>query len=434
MKLNLLKKLLSVALTSTFFLSLNILPAQAAGVCSGNIYWGGNDNKVGRAIITNSAIASTNDSFIVSEVGREIWNIAEDENYFYFSDSSNFLWKSNKTTSVRTDVFASSDTSGFASGITGGSVGFNLSALAVANGKLYIGGLAVIGGGPTDVYENKFYRYDIASDGTISNEIDLQTATGFTKVVTGVDVDSNYVYYISRTEIGHTTVPNYVGRANLDGTSANNTFITIGNSEQATHLKVNSNYIYWADYATAIRRADIDGRNVTTLLTSSRMEKFAIDSNYIYLDRAAILTDPSGIARANIDGTGLIENYISTSAKPIGILASTTACSTNQDDGALKQTTASTEVVTPDAVFNLKNKKYLSKYAMKIKLSKNKSFKRNSEDLYKYSIFKASKKTCKINGNYVTGLKKTGTCDLYATRTTNKGVKYKYWVQINYIK
>jgi hypothetical protein len=227
---------------------------------------------------------------------------------------------------VRTDVFASSDTIGFASGITGGSVGFNLSALAVANGKLYIGGLAVIGGGPTDVYENKFYRYDIASDGTISNEIDLQTETGFTKVVTGVDVDSNYVYYISRTEIGHTTVPNYVGRANLDGTSANNTFITIGNSEQATHLKVNSNYIYWADYATAIRRADIDGRNVTTLLTSSRIEKFAIDSNYIYLDRAAILTDPSGIARANIDGTGLIENYISTSAKPIGILASTTNC------------------------------------------------------------------------------------------------------------
>ena len=88
----------------------------------------------------------------------------------------------------------------------------------------------------------------------------------------------------------------------------------------------------------------------------------------------------------------------------------------------------------PDAVFNLKNKKYLSKYALKTKLSKNKSFKKVPEDLYKYSIFKASKNTCLINGNYVTGLKKTGTCDLYATRTTTKGVKYKYWVQINYTK
>jgi hypothetical protein len=88
----------------------------------------------------------------------------------------------------------------------------------------------------------------------------------------------------------------------------------------------------------------------------------------------------------------------------------------------------------PDAVFNLKNKKYLSKYAMKIELRKNRSFKRNPEDLYKYEIFKSSKKTCTIIGNYVTRLKKTGTCDFYATRTTAKGKKYKYWVQINYTK
>jgi hypothetical protein len=82
----------------------------------------------------------------------------------------------------------------------------------------------------------------------------------------------------------------------------------------------------------------------------------------------------------------------------------------------------------------LKNKKYLSKDAMKTKLSKNKSLKRVPEDLYKYSIFKASKKTCAINGNNVSALKKTGTCNLYATRTTAKGKKYKYWVQINYTK
>jgi hypothetical protein len=106
--------------------------------------------------------------------------------------------------------------------------------------------------------------------------------------------------------------------------------------------------------------------------------------------------------------------------------------------GDSNSTTAT--VITPkvaknaDVVFNLKNKKYLSKNAMKTKLSKNKSFKRNPKDLYKYSIFGTSKKTCAIQGNYVTSLKKTGTCDLYATRTTTKGVKYKYWVQINYTK
>ena len=87
-----------------------------------------------------------------------------------------------------------------------------------------------------------------------------------------------------------------------------------------------------------------------------------------------------------------------------------------------------------DAVLNLKNKKYLSKNALKTKLSKNKSFKRNPKDLYKYSIFKESKKNCLMLGNYVMALKKTGSCDLYATRTTPKGAKYKYWVKINYSK
>jgi hypothetical protein len=85
-----------------------------------------------------------------------------------------------------------------------------------------------------------------------------------------------------------------------------------------------------------------------------------------------------------------------------------------------------------DAVFNLKNKKYLSKNALKTKLSKNKSFKRNPKDLYKYSIFKESKKTCIMRGNYVMGLKKTGACELWVTRTTAKGAKYKYWVKIIY--
>jgi hypothetical protein len=112
--------------------------------------------------------------------------------------------------------------------------------------------------------------------------------------------------------------------------------------------------------------------------------------------------------------------------------------SPSDDSGSSSPTTVAT--ITPavaktaDAVFNLKNKKYLSKDAMKTKLSKNKSFKKVPEDLYKYSIFSTSKKTCEINGNYVIGLKKTGTCDLYATRTTTKGIKYKYWVQINYTK
>ena len=106
----------------------------------------------------------------------------------------------------------------------------------------------------------------------------------------------------------------------------------------------------------------------------------------------------------------------------------------NDSGSTTASVTTPTIVKTPDVVFNLKNKKYLSKDAMKTKLSKIKSFKRNPKDLYKYSIFGTSKQTCLMRGNNVMALKKTGSCDLYATRTTPKGAKYKYWVKINYVK
>jgi len=115
-----------------------------------------------------------------------------------------------------------------------------------------------------------------------------------------------------------------------------------------------------------------------------------------------------------------------------GLIVSYGSAPSSDSGSTTASVTTPTVIKTAEVVFNLKNKKYLSKNAMKTKLSKNKSFKRNPKDLYKYSIFKESKKTCIMRGNYVMALKKTGSCDLYATRTTPKGAKYKYWVKINY--
>jgi hypothetical protein len=98
------------------------------------------------------------------------------------------------------------------------------------------------------------------------------------------------------------------------------------------------------------------------------------------------------------------------------------------------------ETITPtvfksaDASFKLTNRKYLSKFEIRKAITKGRSFKRKPIDFYKYSISKTSKKSCVMSGNYVMGLKKTGTCDLNVTRTTAKGAKYKYWVEINYNK
>jgi hypothetical protein len=87
----------------------------------------------------------------------------------------------------------------------------------------------------------------------------------------------------------------------------------------------------------------------------------------------------------------------------------------------------------PDVEFNSKNRKYLSKREIKIKLDKSKTFQNYPIDKYKYSIFGTSKKICAIKGNYVVELKDTGACEMWVTRTTAKGKKYKYWLKVNYI-
>jgi hypothetical protein len=97
-------------------------------------------------------------------------------------------------------------------------------------------------------------------------------------------------------------------------------------------------------------------------------------------------------------------------------------------------TIAPVVVKTADASFKLTNRKYLSKFEIRKAITKGRSFKRKPIDIYKYSISKTSKKHCVMSGNYVMALKDTGACEIWVTRTTAKGGKYKYWVQINYIK
>jgi hypothetical protein len=148
-------------------------------------------------------------------------------------------------------------------------------------------------------------------------------------------------------------------------------------------------------------------------------------------DNAFPDSDPRATANVAYNATGFGENG-STWNNLIVTYGSPPVVDSDSSSPTPVVTITPVVVKTADAVFNLKNKKYLSKVLMKTKLSKNKSFKRNPEDLYKYSISKTSKKTCIMRGNYVMAIEKTGTCDLNLTRTTAKGAKYKYWVKINY--
>ncbi|MFY9240412.1 MAG: hypothetical protein WAO78_16345 [Roseovarius sp.] len=305
MKLNLLKKILSVALTSTFFLSLNILPAQAAGVCSGNIYWSNvngyaSPSSLGRAVIANSVVESVDNSY--STPTTAVADIQGDNNFLYFSDMDGNIIKFDRVTKISTSI----DTS----------MG-RIYSMVLKDGILYVGGAA------------KLVKFVVGTDGTLSGRTDIYASLGFgaSKTIDGLAVDNQYLYYSTSTSIA--AGQKFIGRAKLDGTEYNGNFITLPVTlDDVYHIEVNSNYIYWADYLTSIKRADLDGSNITTLISSNRMETFEIDSNYIYLDNW-FGSAPYSIARANLDGTGLDLNYITTGSNPFGIYADTNSCTSS---------------------------------------------------------------------------------------------------------
>ena len=117
-----------------------------------------------------------------------------------------------------------------------------------------------------------------------------------------------------------------------------------------------------------------------------------------------------------------------------GLIVSYSLPPAGDSDSSTPKVIKTVAVEAPDAEINAKNGRSLTKREIKTMLDKKKTFKNYPIDKYKYSIFGTSKKICAINGNYVVTLEKTGACEMWVTRTTAKGAKYKYWVKINYLK
>ena len=94
----------------------------------------------------------------------------------------------------------------------------------------------------------------------------------------GVGVDSKFVYWAQ---------PNSIGRANLDGSGANQSFVTTG-SANPLGLAVTSSAIFWAGMMrTYMGRVDIDGTNPqATFITlpgpGTTICGIAADSNFVY--------------------------------------------------------------------------------------------------------------------------------------------------------
>jgi hypothetical protein len=124
-----------------------------------------------------------------------------------------------------------------------------------------------------------------------------------------------------------------IGRANINGTGVNQDFISTGGNNDLYGLAVSGNYLYFAYFAgiagtgtgTSIGRVGVNGGavdyNFIPLGTGVTPYGIAVDANYIYWEEET--SNPPNvsatIARANLDGSGVNNDFISDSGSQGGV-------------------------------------------------------------------------------------------------------------------
>jgi hypothetical protein len=119
----------------------------------------------------------------------------------------------------------------------------------------------------------------------------------------GVAVNGSHIYW------ANSNSGTSIGRANIDGTGVNRFFIS--GTQAATGVAIDGSYIYWHHFFgghSAIGRANLDGSGVNQDfvpgITSNQGSGIAVSGTHIYF------TNSFRISRASINGTGLVENFI----------------------------------------------------------------------------------------------------------------------------
>jgi hypothetical protein len=124
-----------------------------------------------------------------------------------------------------------------------------------------------------------------------------------------VAVDSAHVYWTN----GGT---NAIGRANLDGTGVNQTFITGAANPQG--VAVDSAHVYWANGSSGtIGRADIGGSGANqSFISAGNPLGVAVDSAHVWWANGATF---SATGQANLDGAFVNQRFISTISSPTAV-------------------------------------------------------------------------------------------------------------------
>jgi streptogramin lyase len=175
--------------------------------------------------------------------------------------------------------------------------GVALAACAVA-GVLVALGLALAAEASALVYwtsEGSVGRANL--DGS---EVDRSFITGIGEAPQGVEVDGEHVYWTSWR--GDT-----IGRANLDGSEVDPSFITGASGPWG--VAVDGGHVYWTNGQTGtIGRANLDGTGVNQdfIIGGSGIRGIAVDAVHVYWVNA----ESEAIGRANLDGSEVDQSFI----------------------------------------------------------------------------------------------------------------------------
>lgn len=131
-----------------------------------------------------------------------------------------------------------------------------------------------------------------------------------TVAAAGVAVDSNFIYWAN-------SGLNSIGRANIaDGSGVNQLWITGAANPQG--VTVDGAFIYWVNAGSGrIGRANLNGTGANQFfITAGKPQWIAVDSANVWWTN-----DPPlySIGRANLDGTGVSQTFINTLSAPSGL-------------------------------------------------------------------------------------------------------------------
>lgn len=159
------------------------------------------------------------------------------------------------------------------------------------------------GAPPRHMYWTNYYANTIGRASVDGSAVEHSFITG-ARTPLGVAVGSSHVYWTNAD--GGT-----IGRASLDGSNVEQSFIVTG-VETPTGIAVDATHVYWASWGQdgTIGRAKLDGSEVNpNFITGANLPHgLAVDAAYIYWVNAGATNT---IGRASLDGSNVNQAFIS---------------------------------------------------------------------------------------------------------------------------